>query len=177
MFYKTAKDGPATSNELQVAAMDFLAQREHSTWELTTKLRRKFENRNYCGAALSGVVEKLITDGLLSDDRYSASVVRKLVGRGCGPNRIRAVLQQKGVDYDAISGPETMMDQPVDWLFLAEEAYRKKYRHQPVSGSWEEQRREIAKRLRFMKYRGFDSETCRRVVGADIRDPGDQNDC
>ena len=176
MTFELAKDGSVTSNEFRFAAMDFLARREHSTRELKIKLNRKFGKRNYCAATLSCVIEKLTIDGILNDQRYSASIVRKLIGRGCGPTRIRAALLQQGVEYDEDTSLENALSEPVDWFLLAKAAYSKKYRGKAISGSWEEQRRERAKRLRFMRYRGFDSEICQRLVGAENSDQAYHND-
>ena len=92
----TKKD-PVTPGELRLAGMDLLARREHGSSELKTKLTKRFRKRECDLEAVEQVVQQLIEEGLLSDERFAASRVRQLAGRGYGPSRIRNDLRQQRV--------------------------------------------------------------------------------
>ena len=90
-----AKKGPVTSGELRLAGMDLLARREHGSSELTAKLTRRFRKRNCDPRTVESVVQQLIDEGLLSDERFAAVRARQLARRGFGPSRIRNDLRQR----------------------------------------------------------------------------------
>ena len=62
--------------------MDLLARREHSSQEIVTKLKRRFGKRLDGDDLIRDVVDRLVAEGLLSDERYGASMARQLVNRG-----------------------------------------------------------------------------------------------
>jgi regulatory protein len=74
-------------------AMDLLARREHSEQEL----RRKLKSREYDANAIDEVLQALISDRLLSDDRFTEAYVNHRFNAGVGPLKIRYELRQKGV--------------------------------------------------------------------------------
>ena len=76
------KASPVTCGELRLAAMDLLARREHSSHELTTKLSRRFRNRDCDPILIQQVAMQLLDEGLLSNERFAASRVRQLTVRG-----------------------------------------------------------------------------------------------
>ena len=164
------KTSPVTCGELRLAAMDLLARREHSSHELTTKLGRRFRNRDCDPVLIQQVAKQLVDEGLLSNERFAASRVRQLAGRGYGPNRIRNDLRQQRVDGFVSESMEEVFEAPIDWRTEAEAAYRKKYQGRPISGDWDARQRERARRLRFLQYRGFDAATSQALVNADEQD-------
>ena len=93
------KKGPVTPGELRLAGMDLLARREHGSSELKTKLTRRFSKRDCDPDTVEQVTQQLIEEGLLSDERFAASRVRQLAGRGYGPSRIRNDLRQQHVEH------------------------------------------------------------------------------
>ncbi len=170
-------DGAAASGEvlrtLRRYAMDLLARREHSRLELTEKLRR------HCGRAQAaqsadgpttpadpGTTEALIqrtldqleADGLQSDARYAEVLVRSRCNRGQGPLRIRADLRQRGLDATAV---DSLLEAYEDsWPELALEAVSKRFGDAPAAD-----RREWARRARFLAGRGFPEGLVMRVLG------------
>ncbi|KGE05053.1 regulatory protein RecX [Pseudohaliea rubra] len=127
------------------AAMDLLARREHSRRELLRKLGRRFAPQ-----VLEGALEQLVRDGLQSDGRFAESYVRHRSERGYGPLRLVRELRERGIDNDladrAVAGADC------DWSRLARRVADKKFGVRPPAD-----RRELARRLRFLHYRGFDT--------------------
>ena len=166
----TKKD-PVTPGELRLAGMDLLARREHGSSELKTKLTKRFRKRECDLEAVEQVVQQLIEEGLLSDERFAASRVRQLAGRGYGPSRIRNDLRQQRVEHLISDTMEEAFDSEVDWGAEAAAVYEKKYGDAPIEGDWDARQRERGRRLRFMQYRGFGAEVSQILVNED--DQGD----
>ena len=164
------KKGSVTPGELRLAGMDLLARREHGSAELKAKLTKRFRKRDCEPDLVEQVIQQLTEEGLLSDERFAASRVRQLAGRGYGPSRIRNDLRQQRVDGFVSESMEEVFEAPIDWRTEAEAAYRKKYQGRPISGDWDARQRERARRLRFLQYRGFDAATIQALVNADDQD-------
>ena len=167
----TKKD-PVTPGELRLAGMDLLARREHGSSELKSKLTRRFRKRDCDPDTVEQVTQQLIEEGLLSDERFAASRVRQLAGRGYGPSRIRSDLRQQRVEHLISDTMEEAFDSEVDWEAEAAAVYEKKYGDAPIEGDWDARQRERGRRLRFMQYRGFGAEVSQRLVNKD--DQGDR---
>lgn len=86
---------------LRRAAMDYLARREHSTYELRTKLQRRFKEANT--DSIADVLAALQTEKLQSDERFVESYVRYRRNRGFGPRYIEKELRNRRVS-DSIIG-------------------------------------------------------------------------
>jgi len=140
-------------SDIRLAGMDLLARREHSSQEIVTKLKRRFGKRLQTDDILHDVVEQLIHEGLLSDERYAASMARQLVSRGSGPSKVAYELRQKGCDPD-VALAEAYPD-GVDWFAQAEEVFDRKFGARPMPDEWDLKQRERAKLGRFMASRGF----------------------
>ena len=162
-----SKKGPVTSSELRLAGMDLLARREHGSAELASKLKRRFSKRDCDPHTVASVVQELIDEGLLSDERFAASRARQLASRGYGPSRIRNDLRQQKVEQYVSGSLLEAFDDGLDWDVEAASVYEKKYRGKPIEGDWDERQRERAKRLRFLQYRGFGADISRRLVEND----------
>ena len=154
-------------------AMDLLARREHSRFELIEKLRR------YCGRAqaarsadgpmpaadpsatetlIERTVDRLQEDGLQSDARYAEVLIRSRFNRGQGPLRIRSDLRQRGLDAAAV---ETLLDAYTDtWPDLAQQVVSRRFGDEAAAD-----RREWAKRARFLAGRGFPEGLVAKVLG------------
>ena len=167
------KKGPVTPGELRLAGLDLLARREHGSSELKTKLAKRFRQRDCDLNTVEQVTRQLIEEGLLSDERFAASRVRQLAGRGYGPSRIRNDLRQQRVEHLISDNMEEAFDSEVDWEAEATAVYEKKYGGAPIEGDWDARQRERGRRLRFMQYRGFSSDVSQNLVNKDDR--GDQS--
>ncbi len=131
--------------EIRRAAMDLLARREYTRLELYRKLLRRIDHHDM----LEQVLNKLALDGLQSDERFAESYTRFRRLKGLGPTRIKAELREKGVSENLISAL-VYKDDP-HWLDTAKQVLEKKYGEtRPESAE------EVAKRIRFLSYRGFE---------------------
>jgi regulatory protein len=132
------------SVDIRRSAMNYLARREYSRYELSCKLLHKFAVKNL----VEQVVEELVADNLLSDERFAEVFVRSRVSRGIGPNRIRRELSERGVNRELVE--VSMEGSATDWSSLRTEVLKKRFGSIPAVD-----REEKAKRLRFMYQRGF----------------------
>lgn len=162
-----------TASEVRVAALDLLARREHSAAELGTKLAKRFRCRESDPDLIEQVIRQLVSDGLLSDERFAVSRVRQLSGRGYGPARIRNELRRQQVDGLVSDSLQEAFDSPLDWAEAAATVYQKKYRGAPIVGDWNTRQRERSRRLRFLQYRGFDADMSQALVDGDDRGDDD----
>ncbi|MBC54174.1 MAG: hypothetical protein CMQ34_10125 [Gammaproteobacteria bacterium] len=133
---------------LRRRAMDYLARREHSRYELQCKLSEKFETPS--DALIASVLDRLEADNLLSNARFAESYVRSRVSRGYGPLYIRHQLRQRQVDAGLIDQVLVLDEQ--DWTDVLADALAKKVAEVPARGS-----KHWLKLQRFSQSRGFTS--------------------
>jgi regulatory protein len=88
--------------ELRAFAYRLLGRREYSVRELDQRLQRKWPGLDQ-GAA-EELLQALVDENLLSDERFAESYVRSQVQRHQGPRKIRANLQARGVADSIIAG-------------------------------------------------------------------------
>lgn len=133
---------------LRRAAMDYLARREHSLYELQQKLITKFPDTD--SSILSCVLNKLKTENLQSDDRFAEAYVRYRKTRGFGSQHIRADLLSRKVGEELVN--QYVFDDDSDWLDITKKQVEKKLRrHESLQFGSKIHRR----LLRFLKSRGF----------------------
>ena len=148
--FDQADEQRARERDIRRSAMDALARREHSRVQLARKLHGKFSEYDLVEQSL----EKLVQDGLLSDERFTEAYVNYRQRAGFGPVKIRGELRERGVD-------ESLSQRFIDvdaacWLELAELARCKRFGSGAPGTSRERQRQE-----QFLKYRGFSHEHIR----------------
>ena len=139
--------------EVRIAAMDLLARREHSLEELRRKLKRRFANEDL----VEGELQRLKDENLQSDERYADGFLRQRSARGYGPRRVRHEMRQKGLSDTEISNAFDRVE--VDWFALAAAVMSKKFGDIPVL-----EIKEKARRIRFMQYRGFNSDHYQHLI-------------
>jgi|GEM_PF-3715435 len=81
--------------QLLAQALRALARREHSTVELKRKLHGYLDQASE--QAVNQIIEALVLDGSLSDERFAAEFVRSRIQKGYGPIRIRMDLLERGI--------------------------------------------------------------------------------
>jgi regulatory protein len=151
-------DAPQASGDMKAKeltlrrrAMDYLARREHSRFELRNKLSEKAAE--FDAALIDLVLDRLVADGLLSDGRFAESYVRSRINRGYGPVYIRYQLRQRKVEAELI---DEMLDcDDLVWLHRLEDLIIRKsgLTTLPPKGSpaWQ-------KLQRFILSRGFTTQ-------------------
>lgn len=135
------------STELRLAAMDYLARREHSAQELCDKLSGRCDD----SLIVRQVVERLSEQGLQSDERFVESFVRSRIQQGKGPLRITQELRHKGISGLLV---ESGLDGfGANWNQLAQEVRAKRF-----GICLPEDLKDKARQLRFLQYRGFTTD-------------------
>ena len=159
----------ASRRDLRIAAMDLLARREHGAREMVRKLQKRFRSRGCSAEQVSEVVDHLVSDGLLSDERYAVSLCRHWINRGYGYNRVQEALRRSGIDESIDTILMRSFEEPIDWFENATRVYRKKYKSQAPRDAQEDGQKERAKRLRFLVNRGFDIRIACQVIEPERR--------
>ena len=133
-------------------AMDLLARREHSEYEL----RQKLKSRDYDVDAIDVALQELKQDHLLSDARYAEAYVNHRFNAGVGPVKIRYELRQKGI-ADALADEflEPLSDR---WDQLMMQQRVRKYGDAIPAGYADRM-----KQARFLQNRGFSPESVMRL--------------
>ena len=133
-----------------------LARREHSIRELEQKLGA----RGYEGDDVHAVIEKLRSEGLQSDERFTEAYVYSRIDRGYGPLRISQELKQRGICNDMIN--QYLYTGAYDWRLCACQAREKRFGKMIPQDT-----RERAKQTRFLLSRGFSGEHISQLFRAD----------
>jgi|TARA_B110000285_G_scaffold68230_3_gene78390 regulatory protein len=110
-------------SDVRRAAMDFLARREHSRYEILCKLTRRLGDNP---DLFEQEVGKLTNEGLQSDRRLAEAFIRARTNRGQGPVKIKMELRNKQVSDDIIT--TAFEECGVDFLALAQSVAVRKFR-------------------------------------------------
>ncbi len=132
--------------------MDLLSRREHSFKELYDKLRLRGFEPDEIDVAL----EKLVSENLLNDDRFTESYVHYRVQKGFGPLRIKNELSDKGIDNEIIQNQ--MESYESAWSELMQQQRIKKFGAE-IPADYKEK----MKQARFLQNRGFSPELVMRL--------------
>ncbi len=140
----------------RAVAMRLLSRREHSQLELRRKLRR----RGYDEGIIESVIDRLITDNLLSDERFAQALVYTRTERGYGPLRIAYDLRESGVGAELI---ESVVDADSEtWRSRLCEILLKKFGAEPPTDY-----KEWARRANYLQRRGFSTSLVRAALKID----------
>lgn len=144
---------------IYASAVRMLTGREHSCFELVTKLKKKGHSDN----DIDGVVAQLVKDKYLNDERFAEMFVRSKSKRGVGPIKIRSELEQRSVDSSLI---DAYLDfNHPEWFESAIEVRCKRFGEQLP-----EEATDKAKQIRFLQQRGFTQKQIMNVVKSNIFD-------
>jgi regulatory protein len=139
------------------AAMNLLARREQSFFELVQKLTQKFPDFGKHEIILPAL-EKLREENLQSDERFVEAYVRYRLTRGMGPIKISMELGQKGANDTLIQNE--IYNTEIDWVAHCRDVLSRKY---PEGfGSTIEERQKLH---RFLNQRGFQGEQIKKAAG------------
>lgn len=142
-----------TRSPLELRALRYLAQREHSRLELEQKLSA--HARASTPEAISNVLDKLEQNGFLSTERVVEQIIRTRRSR-FGSQRIVYELKEKGIDEQLIDSIlPTLKETELDTAF---KIWQKKFDQLPNT------REERGKQMRFMMSRGFSMEIIQQVL-------------
>lgn len=141
------------------AAMRALSRREYSEFELRSKLERRFDQQ-----VVEQVLEALVADHLLSDERFTEVFVRSRIARGQGPTRIRQELRQRGIGDELVS--HFLSFDSDFWLEHAREVVERREDQlaQARSDDPEVRQRARGKLGRFLAGRGFPMDVISKIL-------------
>jgi regulatory protein len=125
-------------------AISLLTRREHSRQELHRKLAAK----GLTSMIIEHLLDRLESEGLLSDARFADSYVQARKQRGFGPVRITRELQERGVSRRLIQQHVDCNAQ--DWQEIAWRQYQKRF---PEAATQDNRQR--VRGARFLINRGF----------------------
>lgn len=135
-------------------AYSMLAIREHSRQELYWKLRK----RSWCDEPeIDDLLDALEENNILSDERYTESLIRSRLSLGQGRLKIKQRLQESGVSSSLIV---QYLDQAnINWYTLIHQVRVKKCGEKlPIEFL------DKAKLSRFLASRGFEAELIREEL-------------
>ena len=134
-------------------AMRLVAMRDHSVKEVSDKLFASCELPD----VVSAVLNELIKNNYISDERFTENYVRSRKNRGFGPVKIQSELLSKGITVELAQ--RFLNPSETTWYDNALKQYQKKYDSAPIVdyGVW-------AKRARFLQGRGFNMDHIRSVL-------------
>lgn len=139
---------PLSFTSLRSKALAMLTRREHSQFELKTKLAELGAD----STQIETIVSELAAQAWQDDRRFTEVFIRSYVRKGQGALNIRQELKQRGInDKDLI---EELLAE-YDWFALAQHTRCKKFGEELPT-----ERKEQAQQCRFLQYRGFSSEQC-----------------
>ena len=153
LFHAEEVDRFSDPKEARKKAMDYLARREYGRDELVNKLTNAGYNHDIAAVE----VDRLTDDGLQSDERFAGSFVQSRINQGKGPVRIRQELKERGLRASIAESALEEVDQ--DWFELARDVRVRKF-GAGLPGDFSEK----ARQMRFLQYRGFDSEQIQVAV-------------
>lgn len=146
-------------------ALRYLAQREHSRFELEQKLARRVLDTPEASAQaqIAQALDELSAHGLISAERVAESVLASRAPR-YGVHRLKQTLQAKGLDAALVAA--TLDTARATELERARHIWQRRYGTAPASAA------DRARQMRFLAGRGFDGSVIRAVVRAG----GEQDD-
>lgn len=153
LFSPEEVDRSSDPKETRKKAMDYLARREYGQRELEQKLiAAGFES-----VTVAATVDKLTGEGLQDDRRFIENFVHSRINQGKGPIRVRQELGERGLNAGMIE--EVLEDVAEDWCALARLVRDKKFGPELPRDF-----KEKARQMRFLQYRGFDSDHIQAAV-------------
>ena len=122
-------------------ALEHLARREHTRFTLREKLMQK----GFLHQSVEAVLDSLIEQGFLNEERFCEAFIQKRIRQGYGPIKITAECHQYGINNDIIF---SQLPQEEDfWLDAIQKILLKKFRPSQL-------RKEQLRQIRYFQYRG-----------------------
>ncbi len=142
---------------LRRAAMDFLARREHSFFELAEKLSLRFPDEELM--RIESVLEDLAAENLQSDARFVEAWSRYRKSRGFGYHHIRQDLQQRRISNDLID--QYLFTDDECWQQTATMLVKRRTRNGDKFEFGSSQHKKL---VRFLESRGFGSREIQLAI-------------
>ena len=134
-------------------ALDLVSRREHSCYELIQKLNKRFPETM---PIIEDVVQKLVTNNILNDERFAEMYLNSRARKGFGPKKIEMELNSKKVDSSFIVSAIAEYD---SWAENAENELLKKFK-----GVKPNDFNSKMKQKQFLFNRGFSSQIIEHIL-------------
>ena len=134
-------------------ALDLVSRREHSCYELIQKLNKRFPETM---PVIEDVVQKLVTNNILNDERFAEMYLNSRARKGFGPKKIEMELNSKKVDSSFIVSAIAEYD---SWAENAENELLKKFK-----GIKPNDFNSKMKQKQFLFNRGFSTQIIEQIL-------------
>jgi len=160
-----AEKSQSCAPALRRAAMDYLARREHSFYELKQKLYTRFPDVDPDAIQLD--LEKLRLEKLQSDERFVEAFVRYRRGKGFGYSHIKQDLQSRRVAESLVS--KYLSDDDSEWIEILHSVITRKLIQGNDLKTLQRASSDHSKIIRFLQNRGFRLFEINRVLPEFLR--------
>ena len=134
-------------------ALDLVSRREHSCYELIQKLNKRFPETM---PIIEDVVQKLVTNNILNDERFAEMYLNSRARKGFGPKKIEMELNSKKIDSSVIANAISEYD---SWAENAENELLKKFK-----GIKPNDFNSKMKQKQFLFNRGFSTQIIEQIL-------------
>jgi len=134
-------------------ALDLVSRREHSCYELIQKLNKRFPETM---PIIEDVVQKLVTNNILNDERFAEMYLNSRARKGFGPKKIEMELHSKKIDSSFIA---TAIAEYDNWAENAENELLKKFK-----GIKPNDFNSKMKQKQFLFNRGFSTQIIEQIL-------------
>ena len=134
-------------------ALDLVSRREHSCYELIQKLNKRFPETM---PVIEDVVQKLVTNNILNDERFAEMYLNSRARKGFGPKKIEMELHSKKIDSSFIA---TAIAEYDNWAENAENELLKKFK-----GVKPNDFNSKMKQKQFLFNRGFSTQIIEQIL-------------
>ena len=134
-------------------ALDLVSRRGHSCYELIQKLNKRFPETM---PVIEDVVQKLVTNNILNDERFAEMYLNSRARKGFGPKKIEMELHSKKIDSSFIA---TAIAEYDNWAENAENELLKKFK-----GIKPNDFNSKMKQKQFLFNRGFSTQIIEQIL-------------
>ena len=134
-------------------ALDLVSRREHSQYEITQKLNKRFPETL---PIIEEVVKKLAINNILNDERFAEMYLNSRARKGFGPKKIEMELNSRKVETSFISNAIAEYE---SWTENAQNELLKKFK-----GTKPIDYKSKMKQKQFLFNRGFSKQIIERIL-------------
>jgi regulatory protein len=140
---------------VRCTAFNYLSKRDYSQFSLHKKLTEK----GFSTPIIAFVLQQLLGENLLNDERYCETLINRRMQQGYGPIKIRAELQQQGINKETIVNQ--LQHYETTWLENIKKIQQKKF------ASITNTKQKTAQQIRYLQRRGFSLSQIKQSIKFD----------
>ncbi len=155
LFNPQEVDSFSDAIEARKKAMNYLARREYGRLELQAKL----ENAGFNTESARVAVDRLASENLQCDRRFTDNFIQSRIDKGKGPVRARLELQERRLEASLVD--EILSECDANWVAMARQVREKKFGPELPADF-----KEKARQMRFLQQRGFEPGQIQAAVAS-----------